>query len=224
MAAARARSAPTLSRGSFLRLIPLHLLLAALFGAATAVILSLLNGIQLSGRWNYVMIFPLASIYVNGVIMPAVIPGRHFSFGFLCAMMLILICMASMILSTWIPLPHSMVGDVYVAAINTITFLMLATGASLGLFYGILVGRKNAILFGGILGAIGGYVIGLASMALVSHDEATRNQFIRNSMLDLAWQGALAGLVLHLFAAAGAFLGASDTVELPVAKAPVKKA
>jgi hypothetical protein len=211
-------AAPTLTRGKFLRQIPLHLLLAGLFGAGMAAVLALLNSIQLPGRWNYLMVFPFAAIYVNGVIMPAVIPGKHFSFGFLCAMMLVLICMASAILSTWVQLPHSVVGGVYLSTINTITFLALATGASLGLFYGILVGRKNAMVLGAIVGAIGGYIIGLISMALVSHEGATTNQFIHSGMLDLVWQGALAGFLLHLFAAAGAFMGASDVVEVPTAK------
>jgi len=206
-----ARRTPVLTRATFVRLIPFHLLLAALFGAGTAVLLGLLGSIQLAGRWQYVMVFPIGALYVNGVVLPVSIPGRHWSFGFLCSMMLILICMAGGIISTWLHLPHSTVGTVFLSAVNTATFLAVVTGASIGLFYGLLVGERTALTLGAVLGAMGGYILGLLSALLISHEEATRNQFIYNSWFDYAWQGAAGLLGLHLFGAVGALMGAAKT-------------
>ncbi|HYF48930.1 MAG TPA: hypothetical protein VEJ63_05975 [Planctomycetota bacterium] len=206
------RRAPALSRQQFLKALPLHLLLAALSGAVTAVLLSLLTDIQLSGYWRYILILPIGAVYVNGAIMPLVVPGRHFSFGFLCAMMLIMICLAGGVLSTWLRLPHSFVDDAYLSKINTVSFIALVTGLSLGLFYGILVGTRHSLTFGAILGTAGGYLVGLGTAALVSHESGTRNQFVYGSLLDFAWQGAAAMLALHLFGAIGALMGAQSTV------------
>jgi hypothetical protein len=197
-----------LTRKKFWVSIPNHLLLSLVFGAGGAVILSLISHIQLPGRWYYLILFPSTAIFVNAAVLPLGIPGRRWSFAFLCEMMLILSCFASGILSTWIPLPHSTVAENYLTSVNVITFLAMATGLSLGLFYGVIVGGQLALKMGAIFGLLGGYFVGLFSTALISHETETLNQFEYASVLHLAWQGAAGLLILHFFATLGALLGA----------------
>ena len=197
---------PTLSRKDLLQKLPQHVLYAVLLGAVGAVLLSLLQYIQLPGRWNYLMAFPFAAVYVNAAVLPLAIPGRHWSFAFIAGMMMVLISMAAAILSAKVQFPHSVIGGTVLPKVNTLTFFMLVTGGSQGLFYGVLVGRKPAMVLGLFFGLIAGYLLGMLSLTVVTHDQA--NTFVYNRWIDFAWQGALALGVLHLAACLGAVVGA----------------
>ena len=201
-------AAACLSRGKFLSALPEHFFLALLFGAGGSILLDLLAQIKLPGPWINLPLFPSVAIFVNAMVLPLAIPGRHWSFAFLCEMMLILSCLAGVILATLIPLPHSTVAGNYLSTVNVITFLAMATGLSLGCFYGIVVGGAKALKLGALFGLTGGYLVGLLSTALISHETETLDQFEYGSLLDMAWQGGVGLLILHFFATIGALLGA----------------
>ena len=88
----------TLDRRQFLLALPKHLLLAAAFGAGAGALIFLLKNIDLDGQWRMALLLPIGAVYVNAVILPLAIPGRHFGFAFICSMLMFLILIAGMIL------------------------------------------------------------------------------------------------------------------------------
>ncbi|MFH0939398.1 MAG: hypothetical protein V1899_08975 [Planctomycetota bacterium] len=199
---------PILSRYQLLRSLPKHVLYAILLGAITGILLYWLKFVQLSGKWNYLMFFPIASIYVNGATLPVAIPGRHWTFAFIGAMMMLLLLIAGVILSIELPFSHSLkpgTSKVMYTA-NLITYGGILTGGCLGLFYGILAGCKTAMFVGLAMGVATGYLLSLASIHAVIAG-ADMDILIYNSTPHAAWQGALACGTLHIGAGLGAILG-----------------
>ncbi len=201
---------PLLSRGQMLRTLPSHVLFAIISGALTGFLLYLLSLVQLPGRWNLVMLFPLAGIYVNGATLPVAIPGRHWSFSFLCSMSMLLLLVAGMILAAKINFPHSYMPGAAapLTKVNALTVAGMVTGACLGLFYGVLAGQKGAMVVGLAMGVATGYVLGLLSTGIVSGAAGSFDAWIYDGPLHFAWQGALAFGALHLGSGLGALLGA----------------
>lgn len=207
----------SLDRGQFLRALPKHLLLALLFGAIGGALIYFLKNIGLEGQWRLVLLLPMGAVYVNAVVLPLAVPGRHFGFAFICAMLMFLILIAGMILATKIILPHSQVaGGPPLTKVNALTFGAVLTGACLGLFYGLFSDRPAARVTGALIGAATGYVLGVFSVELVTHSAVAWDTIVYDGPLNYAWQCAAALTLLHLGGCLGAFFGARPTGTKPL--------
>ena len=204
---------PIFDRRQFLYSLPKHILCAVALGAITGILLYWLSLVQLPGKWNYLMFFPIASVYVNGATLPMAIPGRHWTFAFMGEMMLLLLLITSLILSMKLPFSHSLKpgASETLYTVNLITYVGILTGGCLGLFYGILAGHKSAMVVGLALGAVTGYLLGVASIHVVTAGAlgVDANIWVYNGTLHAAWQGALACSALHAGASLGAMLGSN---------------
>ena len=189
-------------RRQFLRVLPKHVLCAILSGALTGALLYGLQQLQLPGKWNYLMVIPLVALYVNGAMLPVALPGRHWSFAFIGAMAMFMLLVAGLILSSLFSFAHSLT-----PLVNLATFLAILTGGCLGLFYGLLAGKPSAMVVGLAVGAATGYLLGLASLHLITPG----NQWRYDGVLHFAWQTAAAFGLLHLGAGLGAALGAKKS-------------
>jgi hypothetical protein len=179
-----ARGALMLNRPQMLRALPKHVAFAALTGAVAGFILYFLNQIELDGQWNLLMAIPIGAVYVNAAMIPLAIPGRHWSFAFIGAMLLFLLMIAGMIISQKVSFPHSHVQTVstydgpkpdsgvasfYLAKVNALTFAGLLSGGCLGLFYGMLAGRLSAMISGLAVGSASGFLLGILSLSAITH-------------------------------------------------------
>ena len=206
----------SLDRRQFLLALPKHLLLAAAFGAVAGALICLLKNIDLDGQWRMALLLPIGAVYVNAVILPLAIPGRHFGFAFICSMLMFLILIAGMILATKIILPHSQIaGGGTLTKVNALTFGAVLTGACLGLFYGLFSDRRGAMASGAIVGAAMGYTLGVVSVDLVHHTPEAWDTLVYTGPLNFAWQCAAALMLLHLAGCLGAMLGARPTGTKP---------
>jgi hypothetical protein len=211
----------TLSRGQMLRAMPKHLLWAAVSGAVVGMLLYWLKDVAALPGWLQAIV--MGTLWVNAAVLPVALPGRHWSFAFIAAMMLFLALVAGMILAAKFPFPHSRIACesgryVYSEEVNIITWAAIITGGCLGLFYGLLVGRTSSMVVGLSLGSAAGYVLGTLAVHAVSArymgdgadcDGGPLNGYALtyNTALHFAWQGALAMVVLHLGASLGAAMG-----------------
>jgi hypothetical protein len=185
----------SLSRTDFFRNLPRHIFFAIVFGAAAAPALLWLSAIELPGNWNLLMAIPCGAIYANAAVLPIAVPGRHWSFGFVAALLMFLLFIAGGILSSKVdfargPAPIS-------AQANLIGILAVLTGACLGTLYGLLSGRGSAMALGAAIGAACGYAVGVTSLELGDA-----------GALRCALAGAAALGSLHAGACLGAALGA----------------
>ncbi|MCY3022574.1 MAG: hypothetical protein NTW87_26640 [Planctomycetota bacterium] len=217
-----------LSRGQMLRSMPKHLLAALVSGAVAGMLLYGLKDVQALPVWLLFII--MGTLWANAAVMPVALPGRHWSFAFIGAMMLFLLLVAGTVLAPKFPFSHSHVpaplpggGDYTdVAEVNAITWGAVLTGGCLGLLYGLLAGRTPAMAVGLALGAATGYVLGAVSLSafqwladprVVSRMPPMVWRF--DGILHFAWQGALAMLVLHVGACVGAILGTGPSPDAP---------
>jgi len=204
-----ARGAVMLNRPQMLRALPKHVFFAAISGAIAGFILYFLNQIELEGQWNLLMALPIGAIYVNAAMIPLAIPGRHWSFAFIGAMLMFLLMIVGAILS------HKFAFGKNEKA-NVATFEFILSGGCLGLFYGMLCGRTSAMIVGIALGSVIGYLMGIGSTSFLvtesgSFSDGTRRtveSWYYNSPLHFAWQLAAAMALLHLGACLGAAMGA----------------
>ena len=221
-----ARGALMLNRPQMLRALPKHVFFAALSGAIAGFILYFLNQIELEGQWNLLMALPIGAIYVNAAMMPLAIPGRHWSFGFIGAMLMFLLMIVGAILSRKFAFPHSREFEWINPNVNTATFEFILSGGCLGLFYGMLCGRSSAMIVGTAVGSAMGFVLGIYSRELVNSGFFNEHGLILtfdhlagnwryNSPLHFAWQLAAAMALLHLGACLGAAMGAGPAPANP---------
>jgi hypothetical protein len=208
----RPRFSLSLDRGEYLRSLPKFVLLALLCGAIGGALIFCIKSIPIEGSWRLALLFPMAAVYVNAAVLPLAVPGRHWSFAFICCMLLFLILIAGFILSEKVWFPHSTVpGGPPLKYVNTLTAGALLTGACLGLFYGLLSGKRAAMIAGLIVGGATGYTLGVLSLDIVRHSAESWDMLRFNSLLNFAWQGALGLGALHLAACIGAMLGANPS-------------
>ena len=202
------RTETGLDRRQLLMNLPRHVLLAVLFGAITGPLIFWLRLIPLESSWRLLLLLPIAAVYVNGAVLPVALPGKHWSFAFICSMLLLLSSVAGAILSTKFNFPHSVMPDgTVLSKVNELTAGAVVTGACLGLFYGLLSEKRSSMIAGAILGAAMGVTLGVASVNVVSHVPPV-NVLIYDGALNFAWQAAIAFAALHLAACLGAALGA----------------
>jgi hypothetical protein len=214
----------TLGRGQMLRAMPKHLLWAAVSGAVVGVLLYWLKDVGALPGWLLAIV--MGTLWANAAVLPVALPGRHWSFAFIAAMMLFLALVAGMILAAKFPFPHSRIACesgryIYSTEVNVVTWAAIITGGCLGLFYGLLVGRTSSMVVGLSLGSASGYVLGIMAVRAVSWhiygndcdgDSLYESCWRYGSPLDFAWQGALAMAALHLGASLGAAMGAGPAV------------
>jgi hypothetical protein len=210
LTAKKRHRALAMDRGDYLRGLPQYVLLAAVFGAIAGALIHWIKIIPFDGGWRLLLLIPMAAVYVNAAVLPLAVRGRHWSFAFICCMLLFLMLIAGFILSEKLWFPHSMVtGAPPLSKVNTLSAGALLTGACLGLFYGLLSGKRAALIVGLIVGAITGYLLGLLSLDVVAHSSAADWDTLRyTGALNFAWQGAIALAALHFGACIGAMLGA----------------
>lgn len=218
-----AQRAVTLSRGQMLRAMPKHLLWAAAAGAVAGAALRGLDHLAPSGWLAWAALIAMGGLYANAAVMPVTLPGRHWSFAFIGAMMLFLLLVAGGVLAPKFPFPHSFLPPlpphgmepVFLPHVNAITWLGILTGGCLGLLYGLLVGRTGSMVVGLALGSASGYAVGIASLLLVGLSPCGWGcssyhglDWRWYGLLHLAWQGALFMVVVHFGASLGAAMGA----------------
>lgn len=213
----------TPDRRQMLRALPQHVLWAVVLGAVAGPLLWWLLQIPMPDGWQWLLAIPAGAVFANAAVLPVALPGRHWSFAFIGAMMLFLLLVAGMILARTFAFPHSQLPalpphgtePLYVPEVNYVTWVAVLTGGCLGLLYGLLAGRSGGMSIGLAIGSATGYLLGIASLQLVSsapcpwgcgqyHDVFWRF----DGPLHLAWQCALLLAVLHLGACLGAALGA----------------
>jgi hypothetical protein len=212
------RGALMLSRAQLLRALPQHALLALICGAVAGFVLYFFQGIQLEGKWNLLMFIPTAAFFANAAVLPIIIPGRHWSLGFIGAMMLFLLLFAGLIISSKLPFPHSRNSfGLVLTKVNSYSYALLLGGACVGLFYGLLAGVRSAMIVGAALGAASGYLLGVGMLRLVSGMEVPAGSMAATEIWQFsgphhtAWQLGAALMLLHVGACAGAAMGASTT-------------
>jgi len=210
------RGALMLNRAQLLRAMPKHALLALFCGAAAGFVLYFLQDIQLEGKWNLLMFIPTAAFFANAAILPIIIPGRHWSFGFIGAMMLFLLLFAGLIISSKLPFPHSRNSfGLVMTKVNSFSYALVIAGVCVGLFYGVLAGVRSAMIVGAALGAATGYLLGVGMLSLVNGIEvppggtAAVEIWKFSGPHHAAWQLGVALGVLHLGACGGAAMGAN---------------
>lgn len=205
----------------------MHFFLALLSGAAVGALFYWLKDIEALPGWALFII--MGTLWANAAVIPVALPRRYWSFAFIGAMMLFLLLLAGMILASKLPFPHSrkllpgVPNPVAVEEVNIITYATVLTGGCLGLLYGLLSGRRGAMVVGLALGGASGYVLGIASLyAFVAVGGGAEPQYVwrYDSTLHFAWQGALVMIVLHAGASLGALLGAGSTEPQKLPSAP----
>jgi hypothetical protein len=212
----------SLDRRQFLLALPKHVLLAAVFGAVAGALIFLIKNIDIEGQWRIALLLPIGALYVNAAILPLAIPGRHWSFAFICSMLLFLMLIAGVIIATKVNVPHSHVpGGEPLSKVNALTIGAVLTGACLGLFYGLFSDRRGAMVTGALIGAASGYTLGVFSVEFVTHSSAAWDTIAYNSALHYAWQCAGALAVLHCGGCIGAMFGARPAGTPPAT--PVRK-
>jgi hypothetical protein len=193
--------------------LPKHLLWAAVSGAVVGPLLYWLKDVQFLPPLLLFVI--MAALWVNAAVMPVALPGKHWSFAFIGAVMLFLALVAAMILAPKFPFGHSLFflegyGEVvYIPEVNAVTWVAIVTGACLGLFYGLVVGQTPAMVLGVLFGFVAGYFLGAMSPRGFGEWIGVP-KLLYSSPLHFLWQGALAMLVLHLGACVGAAMGAGS--------------
>lgn len=202
-----------MTRGQLFRALPKHLLWAALLGTVGGLILHFLKDIHLSGKWDLLMFIPLAAVHVNMAVLPVAIPGRHWSFGYIGAVMLFFLLIAGTVLSGKIEFPHAHSGPLELSGVNVVTYWALLTGGLLGLLYGLIAGRTGAMVLGLIFGSLAGYGLGIGFAGLFPKMEPAEFGAASWVYLRLEWYGmagltALAMVVLHTASVIGAAFGA----------------
>lgn len=183
-----------------------------MLGAVGGTILHFLKDIHLSGKWDLLMFIPLAAVHVNAAVLPVAIPGRHWSFGYIGAVMLFFLLIAGTVLAGKIEFPHAQNA---LGGVNIATYWALLTGALLGLLYGLIAGRTSSMVLGLMIGSLAGYGLGIgcASMFPYSGPETPSQDWGGPPNLWMPWYEmtlAVGGgmIVLHAFSLIGAALGA----------------
>ena len=211
-----ARGALMLNRPQMLRALPKHVFFAAISGAIAGFILYFLNQIELEGQWNLLMALPIGAIYVNAAMLPLAIPGRHWSFAFIGAMLMFLLMIVGAVLSHKFSFGNS-------EKANIATFEFILSGGCLGMFYGMLSGRTSAMIVGVALGSAVGFLLGTESAEFLVTESGrfsdgtgvTVEYWRYRSPLHFAWQLGAAMALLHLGACLGAAMGAGPAPASP---------
>ncbi|HYG74807.1 MAG TPA: hypothetical protein VEK08_07375 [Planctomycetota bacterium] len=225
----------TLNRSELLRGLPRHLLFALVLGLVVGPLMWLVKEIEVPEGWEWIAGIPIAALWANAAALPIALPGRHWGYGFISAGMIFLLLVAGAVLGERIMLSHSIVKTPLetqrLMKVNLLTFELVLSGAGIGLFYGLLAGKKSAMWTGLALGGAIGFVLGIASLAVVTHAVAGGAKKLSMDMLmsydrwkydtfyHFAWQTTAAAVALHLAGCIGAALGAGAAA--PVA-APVQ--
>ena len=206
------RRAPIgVDRRQLLHNLPRHVLLAVIFGLVAGPLIFGLKSIPIDGSWRLVLLAPISLVYVAATTLPVALPGKHWLFAVICAVLLLMASLVAGILATKIDFPHSLLPDgTVLTKVNVVTTGAMATGICLGLFYGLLSEKRSAMIAGAILGAATGYTLGMASVEVVSRTPPL-DLLVYNGVLHYAWQLAVALAVLHLGACLGAALGARQS-------------
>jgi len=190
---------------------------AALLGAVGGVLLYFLKDIRLSGMWNLLMFIPLAAVHVNAAVLPVAIPGRHWGFGYIGAIMLFFLLIAGTVLSNKLEFPHARVGNMELVGVNIVTYWSVLTGGLLGLLYGLIAGRTRAMLMGTLLGSLAGYGLGIMYASFFDMGPSPIGEFTGMRTMSWSvepdWAGMMIGValgmsVLHVASLTGAALGA----------------
>jgi hypothetical protein len=212
------------TRAQLFRVIPSHLLWAVVLGLPAGLLLYFLKDWQLDGPWALLTFIPIAAIYVNAAALPAAIPGRYWSFGYIGAMMLFLLLIAGSVVSNWYSFPHSRlfsgteIERVYVG-VNIVTYWAILTGVLLGLLYGLMAGRTASLVLSAVFGALAGFSLGLMLPHFYPQLNAGAVASAGGSMSEISFPQSLplftalfaAGIVaLHLACLMGAALGANS--------------
>jgi len=200
----------TLSRGQMLRAMPKHLLWAAISGAVVGMLLCLVTFVPLP---DWMLAIIAGALWSNAAVVPVAVPGRHWSFAFIGAMMLFLLLVAGTILAQKLPFPHApdYVWRMGSEILNLVSWLAVLTGGCIGLLYGLLVGKRSSMVVGLALGTAIGFLLGLGFEGAVTLEGWELGASVHGRFdgpLHFAWQGALAMVVLHAAAGLGAALGA----------------
>jgi hypothetical protein len=221
-----ARGAISLTRPELLRRFPLHILYAIVTGAVTGALLYWGgNLIQPTGILRYVIMMALGAVFVNGATIPVALPGRHWSFAFVIALMMIMLLVAGVILPAMIPFSHSRLSDgTILDRVNLVTWIGILTGGGLGLFYGVVAGHKWSIIVGGAMGAVAGFILGIVSLNFISAAPGSVDEWRYFSAPHFAWQCAAFMVLLHAGALGGAILGATGGLNAPAPKMQSKPA
>ena len=197
-------------------------------GAIGGILLYWLKSIQASGIWELLVLIPMGAIVANAAVLPVAIPGRHWSFSFICSLAMLMALIAGAILSSKFNFEHSRdpfykIGfikpemiSLEVSKVNQLTFGTIIIGGCLGIFYGLLSGRLASMVVGLSMGSATGFILGLLSVHVVGRNSPFVTYFgqhnvdnwVYDSPLHFAWQGALLLGLLHLGACFGAALGA----------------
>jgi len=201
-----------------LRALPWHLLFAICCGAVCGALLYPLQAIAASGVTQMIVLVVMLAFYVNAAMLPVFLPGRHWSLAFISALMLMLLLVGGYVLSERLAICPGAVQKYCFGFVNRAFYLWILTGLCLGLFYGLLSGRRNAMLVGAALGGASGYCLGIATpefiQPAVSVSVAIGREIVDwrfDSLLHFIWQGALAMFLLHLGAGLGATMGAGKS-------------
>ena len=206
-----------LTRGQLFRALPKHILWAALLGLLGGAVLYFLKDVHPSGMWELLMFIPLAAVHVNMAVLPVAIPGRHWSFGYIGAMMLFFLLIAGTVLAGKFEFPHAHVAwGRTLEGVNVVTYWAILTGGLLGLLYGLIAGRTSAMILGLALGSLAGYALGIGFAEMFPKFKgAIGTQFPegtfvewRFSLIEGMGMVAVAMVVLHLASLTGAALGA----------------
>jgi len=190
---------------------------AALLGTVGGLLLHFLKDIHLSGKWDLLMFIPLAVVHVNAAVLPVAIPGRHWSFGYIGAVMLFFLLIAGTVLAGKIEFPHARAGNMELVGANVVTYWALLTGGLLGLLYGLIAGRTGAMVMGLMLGSLAGYGLGIGYASLfpklAMNSPASMEGKVAWTKVTFEWYGMAlhvmgAMVVLHAMSIVGAALGA----------------
>lgn len=220
-----------------LNALPRHLLWAVVLGGVAGALIWLLKEIGIPDGWEWLLGIPIGALWANVCALPIALPGRHWGYGFISATMFALLIVIGAVLGERIFLSHSVLKTALdtqrLMKVNLLTYQFVLTGAGIGLFYGLLAGKKPAIWCGLALGGATGYLLGIASLEVVTHAVSGGGKKLSMDLLmdydqwrydriwHFSWQLASAAVLLHLAGCLGAALGAGAPVAKP-ASAPVK--
>lgn len=216
-----ARCALMLNRPQMLRALPKHVFFALVSGAVAGPILYYLSQIEIEASWN-IMLVPMGAVLVNAAMLPVAIPGKNWSFAFIGAMLLFLLLLAGLIISPKFPFPHARnVFGLTLPRVNTFSYLLVLCGGCLGLFYGMIAGKRSSMVVGSVMGAACGFLIGIALLNLFTGINVNITDIRVFEVakyvggIHAMWQVGGAMALLHLGACLGAAMGAGPAPANP---------
>ncbi len=156
----------------------------------------------------------LSAFLANAAVIPIAMPGRHWSFSFISAIVMFFALVIAMVLSQKFPIGH---GREYVIP-NLFFWALITTGGCVGLFYGLFVGRTLSMVLGLTFGTWMGYLLSRS----LEHDDDIWFSLkrlvipeIATTLGEVLFSVILGGILmtaLHLAAGVGAALGAPPVV------------